>query len=365
VGTETKNAFQGAFEALREVPAHPMRGLLLQNYGFVLCLRADYEEAFKLAEETAALPGAPTDTLLQLALCTIQGEVHLLQGRPNAARAVIETALPVIEHVDVGPDQSFAQVVVLGLLALELLQLGLAEQSAARIREAYEHAERLGLPMGTLVAAWSDALREVRLGDVERVGALADDMLALVEVHGLAHGRAAGRWFRGWADARRGHPMQGFQQIRAAWEDNRRLGMFAGSSETLGYAAEALVLAGQWDAAQQQLDEAFKVAELHRERVYRPQLMLIEAAIARGRGQSAAAAAAVRRSIAEARAQEARWLELLGRIDLCESGAAGAKERAALAALLESLPECRHTHLFQRGRAAADRPSKAGKRPTS
>ena len=88
------------------------------------------------------------------------------------------------------------------------------------------------------------------MGDAERVAALADEMHALVDEFALAHGRTACRWFRGWADARMGQPRDGYRRIREAYEDNTRLGMLAGGSETLGYAVEALLLAGDLDAAQ-------------------------------------------------------------------------------------------------------------------
>jgi hypothetical protein len=54
------------------------------------------------------------------------------------------------------------------------------------------------------------------------------------------------------------------------------------------------------------------------ERVYLPQLYLLEAAIARSRGERTGADASVRRAIAEARAQEAPWLELMALIELCD-----------------------------------------------
>ena len=102
--------------------------------------------------------------------------------------------------------------------------------------------------MALLVTMWFDALCEIRFGDADRVAALADEMHSLVEEFALVQGKTAGRWFRGWADARRGKPLEGFRQIRAAYEENTALGMIAGSSETLGYAAEALVLHGDWTA---------------------------------------------------------------------------------------------------------------------
>ena len=58
-----------------------------------------------------------------------------------------------------------------------------------------------------------------------------------------AGGFAAGRTPE-WAQ-----PRDGYRRIREAYEDNTRLGMLAGGSEILGYATEALLLAGDWDGS--------------------------------------------------------------------------------------------------------------------
>jgi ATP/maltotriose-dependent transcriptional regulator MalT len=256
-----------------------------------------------------------------------------------------------VESIDVGPAHSFAQVTLLGLLGLHLLHLGLVQQARARMQQAYNRAAQLGQPMGKMVAIWCDALMEVRLGNSDRVSHLADDLRALVEESDLGFGRAAWRWFSGWADARNGNPREGFRRIREAYEDNTRRGMLAGGSETLGYAAEALLLAGELDAAQRQFEEALQIADNRRERVYLPQLFMIQAAIARARGESAAADATARRALAEARAQKAPWLELFALVELCKHEGAKAKDRQALAALVDRLPEAADTDAVARARA--------------
>jgi ATP/maltotriose-dependent transcriptional regulator MalT len=141
------------------------------------------------------------------------------------------------------------------------------------------------------------------------------------------------------------------ERIRAAYEDNTRLGMLAGASEVLGYATEALVLAGDLDRAQKQLEEALHVADELGERVYLPQLYLLEAAIARARGERTTAEASVRRAIAETRAQQAPWLELMALIDLCENDHATPEDRSALAALIDQLPEASDTTAVAKARA--------------
>ncbi len=351
VGSETKGSFQRAYALLADLPEHPRRGLLLHNFGFVLCLRADYAEALELAARAEALASASGDPVLQLAACTVQAEVHLLQGRPGAGRKLVEAELPALELIDVGPDHSFAQVTLLGLLGIHLFHLGLIKQARARLEQAYARAAQLGQPLGTLVAIWFDALMQVRLGDDNRVLSLAGDMQTLVEETQLGQGRAAGRWFRGWAEARKGKSQEGFRQIRDAFEENTLAGMLAGGSEVLGYAAEALLLAGDPDGAERELQQAFQIADKHGERVYLPQLYLIEGAIARARGQPKAAVASVRSAIEEARSQEAPWLELLALVELCSHDGAKSKDRQALAALVERIPEAAETDAVTRARA--------------
>ena len=180
-------------------------------------------------------------------------------------------------------------------------------------------------------------------------------MRALVDESEVAQGQMACRWFHGWADARMGRPRDGYRRIREAYEDNTRLGMQAGGSEVLGYATEALVLAGDWDGAQRELEDALQVANRLGERVYLPQLLVMQAAIARGRGEREAADTAIRRAIAEARAQEAPWLELLALIELCDRHSATAEDRRALAALVDQLPEALNTAAAGKARALLDK----------
>jgi DNA-binding winged helix-turn-helix (wHTH) protein/tetratricopeptide (TPR) repeat protein len=354
VGDEARSAFSRASALLPQVPGHPLRGLLVQRFGLVLAMRAEYAEALATSNRADALASETGDALLTLAARTVQGQVLMLQGRPQAAREALERALPAIESADSTAERSFGadpQVVLLALLSLQLVHLGLVRQARERLQQAYAHARRLGQPVALMVAIWMDALVEVRIGDTNRVAALADEMRALVEEAALAQGRTAWRWFRGWADARKGKAAGAFRQIRDAHDENTALGMMAGASENLGYAAEALLLHGDWRSAQEQLDQALEVVETYGERIYLPQLLLIEGAIARARGEPGAADAAIRRAIGEAREQGAAWLELLALTAICERGAATGEERGALSALVERLPEASETTALSRARA--------------
>ena len=340
---------------LASVPQHPLRGLLLHELGFVLCLRAEYAEALALAERTEGLSRATRDPVLLLGACTVQANVQLLCGRPRRSREWVERFLAAsTSREEASPASTLVVdpcVAMLGWLAIDLLHLGLLRKARARLQEARARARRLAQPMAQGVALWLTARFEVRLGHAECVADLANEMQAITDESGFAHGRVACRWFRGWALAHMGDPRGGYCLLREAYEENERLGMHSGASEVLGYGAEALVLAGDWSAAQKQLDEALHIADALGERVYLPQLLLTEAAIADARGEAAVACEWFRRAVAEAHAQEAPWLELTTLLALCESDHATVEDRRALAALVDQLPEAADTTAVGRAHA--------------
>lgn len=113
--------------------------------------------------------------------------------------------------------------------------------------------------------------------------------------------------------------------------------MLSGSSETLGYAAEALVLQQEWEGAQATLAQALAFVHSHGERIVLPQLLLLRAATEQARGDVTAAATSARHARAEAMAQAAPWLEVMALTALCDQGAATPEERAALAGWEERL----------------------------
>jgi tetratricopeptide (TPR) repeat protein len=331
-----------------------MRVRLLHGLGFVLNLRAEYAAALATADRADALGAESADLLLQLVASTLRGHVYMMQGHPCESRESFERALAALESSRLDPVESFIadpQVTALAALSLQLTHLGLIGLARQRIAQAYARAHRLAQPMALIVVTWFDALCRVRHGDADGVGKLADEMRTLVEESSLTQGSAAHRWFRGWAEARAGSALEGFRNVREAYDRNRAIGMIAGSSETLGYAAEALLLGGDWHGAKEQLEQALAIVNDYGERIYLPQLRLIEGAIEGARGDASAAGIAIRRAVLEAREQGAAWLELLALTSLCECKAASDEEQGALAALVDQLHEASDTTELARARA--------------
>lgn len=353
VGEPAKAALQRGYTRVSEAPSHAMLGRLLHGLGYACTLRGEYVEALVVAKRAEALSTELQDPGLRLVACFLHGEVLHLQGRTQDAREWMELGLSIARTQGDGDHEMFAadpQVVLRGLLAIDLVRSGLVQQGLALAQGARERAAALRQPMTRLVAAWQSAVLQVRLDGVVQVAALADEMQALVDEFALAHAEMACRWFRGWALTRSGQPQEGARLILQAHADNVRLGMRSGASEVLAYAAEALLQAGDAAAAQAEAERALGIADELGERIALPQLWLLQAAIDRHHGRPAAGLAAARRAVDEARSQQAPWLELMALVDLCAQPAAAGHERRALAELVARLPEAASTELVRRAR---------------
>jgi len=181
----------------------------------------------------------------------------------------------------------------------------------------------------------------------------------VIEKNALPQGRAAELWFRGWSEARLGDPRAGHRLIREGYDRAARLGIRGWGSEVLGYAAEALVLAGDWTAARRELDDAMQCAEATGEGKYRTQLLLLESRIADALGQLQRARESMQQAVADARAREAPWLELIALSALCEREGATTHDLAALRQVAEQLTEGLDTAPVAKARALLEATGRA------
>jgi DNA-binding winged helix-turn-helix (wHTH) protein/tetratricopeptide (TPR) repeat protein len=344
---QVKQPFERAQSLLDDLPQHPLRGLVLHPLGLSLCLRGELDEAEALARRSEGLSTATGDRTVLLCACVTHGLVQHLRGRPRIARDWLERALDVGRDLDASASPAVfvadPGIIILGFLALDSLHLGWVEQGRDRIAAAYARARDLRVPPPQMAALWLDGLFEVRLGNPARVAEISEQLGVLADEHALAGAHAAHLWFRGWAQAQLGDPRAGFRLIREGYELSVRLGIRAWASETLGYAAEALANAGDWAVARQQLDEAMHCANAIGEREYLPQLLALDARIAYALGESKRAGESIRQAIAEARAQEAPWLEMIALSAACERQDASVRHREALRLILERVTGGRDT----------------------
>jgi len=353
---EATRAYQRAQSLLDDAPLHPLRGLFLHGLGLILWMRGELDEANALAERCEALSAATGDHTALFCACLVHGMVQHARGRPRLARQWLEKCIDEAKSLDESTSRVlFAAdpiVLALGLLAIDLLHLGFVKQARTRLREAHARARALRQPGPQLAVLWFESRFEVRMDNPERVADVSQQLLTLVEEHELwPQGRAAHSWFHGWAQAQLGEPRAGYRLIKDGYEQAVRLGIRVWASETLGYAAEALARAGDWIGAGRELEEAMRCAEAVHERLYLPQLLLLDSRIADALGEPNRARDSMRQALAEARTQEAPWLELLALSELCGRDDATADDRQALAALVDQLPEASDTKAVKNARA--------------
>lgn len=344
---QVKQAFERAQSLLDDLPDHPLRGLLLHPLGLSLYLRGEHDEAEAFARRSESLAAATGDRTALLSALVTHGLVQHVRGRPRSARDWLEQALDVCRDLDASTSRAIfvadPGVIILGLLALDSVHLGLVGQGRQHLAAACERARDLRAPAPQLAALWLAGMFEVRLGNAARVAEISEELGVLADEQALAGARAAHLWFRGWARAQLGDPRAGYRLIREGYELSVRLGMRAWASETLGYAAEALASAGDWAGARQQLDEAMQCADAIGEREYLPQLLVLDARIAYALGECGRAGESIRQAIAEARAQEAPWLEMIALAAACERIDATTADREALRLVLEKIAGGRDT----------------------
>ncbi|HUN70212.1 MAG TPA: AAA family ATPase [Burkholderiales bacterium] len=339
---EAKRAFERAQALLDDVPRHPLRGVSLSALGLALQMRGELDEAYALAQRSETLSAATGDRTTLLCACLVHALVEHLRGRPRFAREWLEKGADAAEALDKSASPAvFAAdpgVIILGLLAIELLHLGLVDQARARMRAAAARARAIREPGPQMAALWFEALFEVRMGNPQRVADVSEQIRVLVDEYALQP-LGAHLWFRGWAEAQLGDPRAGHRLIREGYSEAVRLGMRAWASETLGYAAEALARAGDWVAARRELEEAMRCANAIGEREYLTQLLLLDARIADALGEAGRARESIRQAIAEAHTEEALWLELLASSALCERDDATAEDLQALRLVVDRLTE--------------------------
>jgi tetratricopeptide (TPR) repeat protein len=352
---ETVAAFDRAQALAGQVPALSARALEL-GAGWAYLARGQYDQALALATRMGALAALRGERLLHVSACNLQATVVSFQGDLVGARRWLEEGLSVFAEL-AGPAHDPAFIVDLGVsmharMALVLSHLGLPDQARAEAERALTRSEVVSQPLARTLALAFAGMLWLRLEDVERVQALGEALQQVVTQHAVAEGEGPARWLRGWALAHQGQPEAGYALVVDGFQRAFKLGRIgAGLAATLGAAADAALCCARWDDAQARLDEALALARRVGDRLLLPDLRLLQARIAQGRGDGAAALASLREALLEARVQQAGWSELAALVGLCASGAAQPQDVEALAQWRARCAEGADTALVRRADA--------------
>lgn len=340
---ETLAAFERTQTLCRILPQTPERTLQLNGLGLSRYIEGHYAQARAIGEEVLLRGTEHDDGALQVAGCLLLGMIDGVQARHETARRLFERGMAVAEeHAGRLPMAVFVidpSVAIPATGALPLMHLGLFDQARVQIELARSRAEQMGQPTARMLSLWVAGMEGVRRHEPAKVLEIAKALHAVVDESMLTQGYGPARWLRGWAEAHLGSPLEGYRLIRQGYEGHAKLGMFAGNTETLAYAAEALILAGDWKGAEAQLDEAMQLAQRIQESVMLTNLLLLRARVAAGRNERTRARELMQEALAIAQNQSSPYFQLRALLALCESDDRTATDVQALRELLTSLRE--------------------------
>jgi tetratricopeptide (TPR) repeat protein len=306
----------------------------LSGFGWGLYIKGEFAKARAFAARIHALAGSRDDRRLAVSACNLMGAAAAHQGELAVARRWLEQGIAIFSELEDQPAR-VAFVVDLSVsmharLAQVLAHLGLADQARAHIDTALARAGALGHPYGRMVGLFYAGVLDVRLDFPERVLEWAAALRRNVSENAFAQGEGMWRWLQGWALARLGKPEEGQALLRDGYQHSVRHTMVSGATSVLGHLADATLAAEGWLAAKTHLDQALELAQRNGERLFLPDLLLVQGTIALGQRHPAAARRSMHAALQEARGQEALWLEVSSLLALCELDDAPAEDIAAL-----------------------------------
>lgn len=344
------------FERVRELcellPQHPARAILLNGYCASLYTRAEYSKLLEFADKIDGLE-APDRAPLAVMTALFRGGANAARGQCRVSTEWWHKAIGYCEAIkDRTSFQPFMLDPETGIRAnavRTLFERGLYDQAREQSVRAIAIAEQIGQPLAQSLAYWRAGMLEVRLGNPDKVIEHADAIARVVTRTSMMQGDGPSRYLRGWALAQLGQAREGVELIRDGLERHLRIGMVASCTEVMGYCAEALTLAGDWDAANKELALVFARTRELDEHYYLPMLLLLQGRVAMGQGDSVTAGKWLREAVRTAREQEAAGFELKAACALVEHPSSTDDDRIALKTLLASLSEGADTRDYQRG----------------
>jgi DNA-binding winged helix-turn-helix (wHTH) protein/tetratricopeptide (TPR) repeat protein len=352
---ETLQSFEQAQAALEGWPQHPLRSMALHGLGLGLFLSGAVQQARELAERRLAQALQRNDTVLVVTACDLLGQILKLEGPPHEAITVLEQGIRAAELLD---EQTLQTAFVLdplvnmhAALAIPVLLAGLDRQAKVHSDLALARAKALKQPMARMIAIWLALLCELRRGAKDEVAALAAQLRTITDEGALAQGEGPSAWFLGLVQAWNGMPVDGHARIDHAYRSYAQVGMLYGTAEVLGYATEALILAGDTVQALRRVDDALQLASRLHDHSYRTQLLLLKRRVFIAERAEREAQDVARQALFEARRQRSPWLEITVLVDLCGSPQAAAADLDALRQAVTGLPEVSKAPLMNRARA--------------
>ena len=311
-------AFARAHQLIQDVGAAPQLFHVLAGMFIFHEVRAEIGRSQEVAHQLLRLAEETDDIAGQALAHRDLGDSLLHAGEFLSARRHFERAVALV-----GPDTppivvgDEVGVAALAFLSLSLAMLGLPTSAVARSDEAVERACRYPHHPQTLALALNVACRlHFVLRNRHRLAECAERLHVLAVKHGLTYMHAQAALHHGRALLLKGQPAEGVMALEQGIAGVRSTGAERLLPFNLGALAVAYQETGRDEKARATVAEALERVRNTRIRWAEAELQRLDADLTAPGSRAATIEGKLRRAIATARQQGAKWWELRGSISL-------------------------------------------------
>jgi class 3 adenylate cyclase/predicted ATPase len=301
-------------------------------------LRGELDRALGLAEDLLRLSRQHKDSAGLLLGHSSAGRTLMFAGRFGPSRSHLEEALalydPISHHALVNHVGFHAHINSKGYLGNALSCLGFLDQAFAHISTAIAEARRLAHPPSLAGSLTQGAvLLSFNVNDAI-LGEWADELCAVAREQGFPHLAAQGATYRGGVLVRSGNLAEGLSLLREGSTAFSATGAKVFVPYHMALLARGCEIAGQFDEAVGQLNDALQMVEQTGERWLLAELYRHKGQLLLRQGQSETAEESYRKALSVAEEQGAKLWELrtamsLTRLQRYQERRAEARDRLA------------------------------------
>jgi predicted ATPase/class 3 adenylate cyclase len=276
--------------------------------------RGEFDLQHRLDEDLLRLSRQRNDSAGLVLGYDSSGRNLMLRGRFAASRSDLEAGLalydPTSHHSLVHQVGIHPHLVSLGYLGIVLFCLGFPDEALVRSNANTAEARKLAHPP-SLVAALSLGNRLLFLGGGNvALHEQADQVLAVATEQGFPHWRADGMVHCGWVRIKSGDVAEGTSLLHGGSAAYRATGAELWVPYHIALVARAFEIAGQFEEALTQVDEALQIVARTGERWFAAELYRHKGQLLLRQGHSEAAEELYCKALAIAQEQEAKMWEL-------------------------------------------------------